>query len=94
MTLAKTALWIALFLTPSVAYAQYPPPQSAQDAACRKVAERRVFSEQGRPGESMVDRGRAYWQQCMGTSARAKASKAAKPTKRKSTRTKKSRRRS
>jgi hypothetical protein len=66
----KTVLWGALILAPSVTYAQGQPPiQSAQDAACRQEATRRVMSDAR--GLDPYALGRQIWTQCMSRMSRA-----------------------
>jgi len=76
----RLALLCAALLLPSVALAQYPPPKNAQDAACRREAERRVFSGRNPQGVSLETIGRRYWNECMSRSSRSKASKSKQRT--------------
>ena len=66
----KAILWGALILLPASAYAQGQPPiQSAQDAACRQEATRRVMSDAR--GLDPYALGRQTWTQCMSRMSRA-----------------------
>jgi hypothetical protein len=75
-TAAFWPFWVALLLVlaPDVASAQYPPPKSAQDAACRNYAASRVMSGRRPSGVALETLGRRYWSACM-QRAQAKAAK-------------------
>jgi hypothetical protein len=78
-TSALGACWIVFCLAPGIAYAQYPPPQSAQDAACRNYARDRVMSDPNPRGLRLEVLGRQYWDACMRRSQPARSKRPAKP---------------